>query len=128
MDQEEFAERRRELAAADRWVIEGNYAGTLPIRLYRADTVIFLNLPATTCLSGVLQRRVRYRGGQHSDGIYDRITLDFLTYIGSYRRRMRPRMRQLFSEHGSTTVVTLTGRRAVTRFVRALRAEHHSPM
>ncbi|WP_040714202.1 topology modulation protein [Nocardia takedensis] len=123
---DEFAARQRELTAAPRWLLEGNYAATLPIRLAAADTVIFLDLPATTCLLGIAQRRWRYRGGQHErDGVYDRITLGFLRYIWSYRKTMRPRVTQLLIEHGTgTQLITLTSRRATARFLRALRDQH----
>jgi adenylate kinase family enzyme len=121
--QEEFAAQQRELVAAPRWLIEGNYVGTLPIRLDTADTVIFLDLPALTCLLGVAQRRWRYRGGQHKDGVYDRITWDFVKYIWGYRQTMRPRMRDLLAEHDSATLITLSSRRAAARFLRTVQAE-----
>ncbi|MEU8308964.1 hypothetical protein AB0C84_35920 [Actinomadura sp. NPDC048955] len=35
---EKFAALQEELVAADTWVIDGNYASTLPIRLRRATT------------------------------------------------------------------------------------------
>jgi adenylate kinase family enzyme len=124
LEQEVFASRQRELVAAPRWLIEGNYAGTLPIRLEAADTVIFLELPALTCLLGIAQRRWRYRGGQHKDGVYDRITWDFVKYVWGYRKTMRPRMRHLLAEHGSATLITLTSRRAAARFLRTVRTEH----
>jgi adenylate kinase family enzyme len=97
---EEFAARQRELVAGTRWVIDGNYASTLPIRLAAADVVILLDLPAATCLWGILRRRIRYRGGQHPEvGVYDRVNLSFVRYIIGYRRTMAPRVRRLVAEH-----------------------------
>jgi adenylate kinase family enzyme len=70
----EFAARHHQLVAAPRWIIEGNHATTLPIRLAAADTLVFLDLPAAICLAWIAQRRWSYRGGLHPDGVYDRIT------------------------------------------------------
>ncbi|MBO2465024.1 topology modulation protein [Actinomadura sp. LCR2-06] len=101
LPQDKFAQLQHDLVAADRWVIDGNYAGTLPIRLHRATHVVFLDLPATTCLWGILQRRWRYRGGQHADGVYDTINWGFIKYVWGYRKSMAPRVRALLAEHGA---------------------------
>ncbi|MFJ3790383.1 topology modulation protein [Kitasatospora sp. NPDC090091] len=122
LPQEKFAALQEELVARPSWVIDGNYASTLPIRLKRADTVIFLDIPPVVCLLGILQRRWRYRGGQHtSQGVFDRITWSFVRYILGYRRQMRPKVRALIAEHaGHARVVTITSRRAARRFVAAV--------
>ncbi|MGH3886559.1 MAG: DNA topology modulation protein FlaR [Pseudonocardiaceae bacterium] len=128
LPQQELAALQRDLVAGSRWLIEGNYAATLPIRLAAADTVIFLDLPAIICLTGIAQRRWRYRGGQHAeDGVYDRITWSFVRYIWGYRKTMLPRVHQLLAEHGGNAqLVTLTSRRQATRFVARLREQTHT--
>lgn len=117
--QDEFSAKQEKLVTGERWIIEGNYAGTLPIRLAAADTLIFLDLPAVTCLWGIAQRRWRYRGGQHDEvGVYDRITWGFIRYILGYRRDMRPRIQRLLAEHGThLRVVTLTSRSQARAFI-----------
>ncbi|MFE3110624.1 MULTISPECIES: topology modulation protein [Kitasatospora] len=113
LDKEKFAAVQEELVAAPSWVIEGNYAGTLPIRLRAADEVIFLDIPPAVCLWGIAQRRLRHGGGQNdSTGVYDRITWSFIRYVWGYRRSMAPRVRDLIREHASqATVHTVTSRR-----------------
>jgi adenylate kinase family enzyme len=124
LGQEAFAGVQRDLVAEPRWIIDGNYASTLPIRLQAADTVIFLDLPGPTCLRGILQRQARNGGGQHqANGEYNRITWGFIRYILGYRRKMAPRVRALIAEYaGDAQVITLRSRRAARRYLAAVPA------
>lgn len=119
LPQDRFAVIQQELVDSPRWIIEGNYASTLHIRLAAADTVIFLDLPASACLWGIVQRRWRYRGGQHPEvGVYDRITWPFISYILGYRSNMRPRITQLIADHAAhARFVTLASRRQASWFL-----------
>jgi adenylate kinase family enzyme len=119
LDQEHFAARQRDLVSAPQWIIDGNYASTLPIRLGAADTVVFLDFPARTCLLGIAGRRFRHGRGQHDAiGVYDRITWNFVRYIIEYRGRMAPRVRELIATHAThAEVVVLGTRRAVRRYL-----------
>ncbi|MEU6866776.1 topology modulation protein [Streptomyces sp. NPDC046876] len=123
LDEDEFAATQEELVAAPCWVIEGNYAGTLPIRLRRAEAVVFLDLPAWVCLWGIAQRRMRYGGGQNNTtGVYDRINWSFIRYVWGYRRTMAPRVRELIREHaGSAAVYRVTSRRQARALLARLR-------
>ena len=124
LDKEQFAALQRDLVTAPRWIIDGNYASSLPIRLQAADTVIFLDLPGWTCLYGIAQRRLRHRGGQHKDiGVYDRITWNFVRYIFGYRRQMAPRVRRLIADHaGNAEVVVLRSRHAARDYLATVTA------
>jgi len=122
LPQNEFAARQHKLVSRERWLIEGNYASTLHIRLAAADTVIFLDLPAITCLWGIAQRRCRYRGGQHhQDGVFDRIGWSFVKYIAGYRTAMKPKMLTLIAKHGPRArLIVLRSRKHANRFLAQL--------
>ncbi len=97
---------------------------SLPIRLEAADTVIFLDLPAWSCLRGIAQRRLRHGGGQQDAiGVYNRITWNFIRYIIGYREKMAPRVRGLTAEYaGEAEVVVLSSRRAARRYLASVPA------
>jgi adenylate kinase family enzyme len=76
-----------------RWIIDGNYGGTLELRRAACDTVVFLDRPRLLCLARVVKRFVRFRKQSRPDvtpGCPDRITMEFLWWIWGYPRRRRP--------------------------------------
>lgn len=108
LDPEAFAALQHTLVEPDTWIIDGNYTSTLHIRLARADTVIWLDLPAHACLRGILKRRRTFGKGQHHDsGVYDRINASFIWYVLRYRARTAPRVRALIDQHARHARVTV---------------------
>lgn len=117
---ERFEAVQRELVAAPRWVIDGNYNSTVQVRLEAADTVVFMDLPTHVCLWGILSRQLRHGRGQNDrNGVYNRITPDVVRYVLGYRRKMRPRVLAKIDRHASgARVIALTSRRQARRFLR----------
>lgn len=71
----------------DRWIMDGNFGGTLDLRIKRADTIVFLDLPRLVCLYRVIRRRLTYRGTNRPDmaeGCHEKIDLEFLFWIWNY--------------------------------------------
>jgi adenylate kinase family enzyme len=113
--------RVRELVAADRWIMDGNYGGTMEIRFARADTVIFLDLPRVVCVASAMWRSLRYRRATRPDmaeGNHERLDAAFLKWIWNYPRTRRPGIiRQLESLPPPVNVVRLQSRGAMRAYV-----------
>lgn len=76
-----------------RWVIDGNFARTLPMRLPACDTVFFLDYPRATCLWSTLKRTAANWGHPRSDmpeGCPDRIDPIFLKFIWDFKKDVLP--------------------------------------
>ena len=92
-DRETWVEQVRALIAEPRWVMDGNYSGTLAQRLPAADTIIFLDFPTWLCLWRVLKRTFRSLGQVRPDlapGCPEKFDLEFLKYVWRYRRKDQP--------------------------------------
>jgi adenylate kinase family enzyme len=123
-------EWRREvaaLAAAPAWIIDGNYGGTLDLRLAAADTVVFLDLPRRVCLWRVMTRTVRTAGRSRPDMAagcperVDREYLGFLRWVWTYPATRRPGvLRRLAALPPTTRVVRLRSQREVDAWLDAL--------
>lgn len=128
---EEWLETVDRLVREPRWVMDGNYGGTLDRRMSACDTVIFLDLPRRLCLWRVLRRRIEHRGTVRDDmgpGCPERLTLDFLAWIWNYRRRKRPGVLRRLSELGpGQRSVVLTSPREVERFLESMPPRRDAP-
>jgi adenylate kinase family enzyme len=117
---ETFAAAQRDLVARPRWVIDGNYHSTLPIRLEACDTVVFMDVSTPAALWGVLGRQLRYGAGHRGNGVHNRLTWSVISYVATYRSRMRPRVMARIDEYaaGRATVIRLNSRRQARRWLR----------
>jgi adenylate kinase family enzyme len=118
---EEWAERVRALADRPRWVMDGNYGGTLELRLERCDTVVFLDLPPALCLWRVVKRWLRWAGRTRPDmapGCRERLSWEFVTWVWRYRATRRDGiLRRLAALGEGKRAVVLTSPRAVRRLL-----------
>ena len=124
MAEDAWEARIRELVAPDRWILDGNFGGTIPIRLAAADTVVFLDLPRLVCLWSVVRRRVTHRGRSRPDmtpGNAEKLDLRFLLWIWGYPKTRRPGiLAQLAALPPTTRVTRLRSRREMAAFLEAV--------
>ncbi len=77
----------------DEWIIDGNYGGTMDIRMNAADTIIFLDIHRTICVYCAFKRVVQYRNKTRPDmgaGCEERFDLQFFKWIWDYPNVKRP--------------------------------------
>lgn len=115
------------LVAQPAWVMDGNYKGTLDLRLPRAELVVLLEPGRLRCLQGALGRIWRHRGETRPDmgaGCPERLDLDFLRYIWTFDAVIRPRVEQALAEHyRDGRVVRLASRAEVAGFLASKRPQ-----
>lgn len=85
--------RQEELFNAETWIADGNYGGSLDIRLSRADTLVILAIPRLQCIGRVLFRTLRNRGRSvQAPGCPERFDWQFVKWIWRYPVDSRPRL------------------------------------
>ena len=103
--------------------MDGNFDRTMPARIAKCDTIIYLDFSRVACLLGVLKRVITTYGKVRPDmgeGCPERFDLDFLKWVWYYNRKNREKNYRLLNEAEGIETVVLKNRRMVKRFLRSL--------
>jgi adenylate kinase family enzyme len=113
-----------QLTSHAKWIIDGNFSGSLEQRLAKCDTVILLDLPRLTCLVRILKRRWIHRNRIRLDmaeGCPEKLDLKFLGWIWNFPNRTRPKIISRIENNGRVkNLVILRSRKDVKQFLSAL--------
>lgn len=105
------------------WVMDGNYSGTIDIRMKKADTIIFLDFPTSKCVFRVLKRVWSNYGKSRPDmppGCPERFSLEFLHYVLTFNKIKRPIILDKLYRYGrDKNLITLTNDEEVHSFVQS---------
>ena len=118
----------RGLVQRETWVMDGNFSGTMEIRLAAADTVVFLDFPRLLCLWRITRRFLKYRGQTRPDmapGCVESLDWDFAKWVWDYPRRTRPLVLQALRRHAQgRQIIHLHSPNQVRGFLQTLPTNH----
>ena len=74
------------------WIMDGNFSGTMNVRIKSADTIIYLDYPTLKCFWRVIIRIFKYHGVVRSDmanGCKEQFDLEFLHFVLTFNSKNR---------------------------------------
>ena len=120
-DPQTWETKVKDLIQQDRWVMDGNYGGTMDLRIARADTIIFLQFPTSICLSRVIRRSMKYYGRTRPNmpaNCPERFSPEFYHYILMYNRTRTPKiLKKLQQVAAEKSIHILQNDQAVSDFL-----------
>ena len=118
---EEWLETVTDLIDRDSWILDGNYSGTLDLRVQKCDTVVFLDLSRWLCLWRIVTRVLRYRKEHRPDmaeGCPEKLDVEFVLWVWNYSRRTKPKIVKLLRQNcEGKEIVWLRSRAEVEKFL-----------
>jgi adenylate kinase family enzyme len=116
-----WAQKVEELAQNEDWIIDGNYGGTMGIRLAKADTIFYLDISTAKALYRILKRSYTYLGETRPDmpsGCPERISWEFIHYVFNFNRTRRDKIFQKLKLHSKNkTIHILKSEKAIHDFL-----------
>jgi len=107
MPRAEWRALQFEMVAEPRWILDGNYGGTMDIRLPVADTLFIFGVHRVRCLASVLRRTItNYGRSVQAEGCPERFDAAFLKYIWTYPHEARVRLDKHVMRHGRHLEIT----------------------
>lgn len=87
---EAWIKKQEAFLSKDRWIIDGNYGGTLDMRLEKADTIICFQLNRLVCLLSYFKRVITNINKVRSDmpeGCPEKLDFEFMKYIWDFPKK-----------------------------------------
>lgn len=93
---EEFDEKLNQIMKYDKWIMDRNYARTLPVRLEQCDTVFWLDYPLEVCLKGIEMRRGKPRVDM--PWIETEPDKEFIEFVKNFEKNNNPELKSLLQQ------------------------------
>ena len=115
-----FLERLKNAIQKDEWIIDGNYASTIELRLQACDTVIFLDYPLEVCLAGISERKGKERADMPWVESENEDDEEFMELVRNYNSKNRPEVMELFKKYSDKDIYIFKSREEAEGLLRLL--------
>ena len=105
VSREVFDARLNDILKTDKWIIDGNYQRTLPLRFERCTEVFFFDIPLDQCLEGAVARIGKKR--EDLPWVENELDPEFRQYILDFPKDQLPRINELISQYQDIRKITV---------------------
>lgn len=120
VSREEFDAQLDAALEQDQWIIDGNFSRTMPMRIARCDTIIYLDFDRFACLWGAIRRVLKNYGKSREDmggNCPERFDRELMKFIWNYNKRNRSMNRGIISRARHAKGIVLKNRHEVKNFL-----------
>ena len=110
-----FLKRLENVISEKEWIIDGNYASTMELRISVCDTVFFLDYPTEVCLDGVKERHGKPRSDM--PWIEHEEDSEFIKFIENFNKSQRPDILALLDKYSNKNIVIFKSREEADNFI-----------
>ncbi len=115
-----FLEKLQCILNSEEWIIDGNYASTMQLRMSACDSIFFLDYSTEICLQGIEERSGKPRPDmpwfetENTDE-------EFIEFIKNYNEKQRPKVMSLLEKYSSKNIVIFSSREESEEFLKNLK-------
>ena len=118
----EFNAELVKILKTDKWIIDGNYNRTMALRMMYADTIIWLDIPRTTCLYQVSKGYFSNFGKKIAFGNPNKLSLKFLLFVWQFQKKNIPKIEQLIEKQPvEKKMIKLSSSEEINEFIESLK-------
>ena len=125
LSREELIEKINEIGATDEWIMDGNYGGTMELRMSLCDTIVFLDFPTDVCLEGIMARRGTQRPDMPWRDSND-LEEEFIESVKNYYSQNRPTVLERIKKFSDKNVFIFRSRKESDGFLKTLRENNNN--
>ena len=113
-----FHKRLSDVLEKEEWIIDGNYASTMEMRIQKCDTVFFLDYSKDICIDGIKSRR----GKARSDLPWvepEETDEEFLSFVSNYNEESRPAVLALLQKYSDKNIIVFKNRGEAGEYIKS---------
>ena len=112
---QEFDKKLEVILKQDRWIIDGNYIRTIPMRLEYCDTVFWLDYPLEVCLQGIASRFGKPR--EDMPWIETQRDEEFMEFVCEFPKVTRPKIAEVLEKNKDKHIVVFHSREEAEEYL-----------
>jgi len=120
LEREVFDDLLRQELEKPQWIVDGNFDRTMPMRLEKCDTVIYLDYNRFVCIFGWLKRVITNWGKTRPDmgpNCNEKLDMEFAKWIWNFNKKNRRKYHEILAQQKDKAIYIFKNRRQLRKFL-----------